>query len=379
MIHGISRSEDEKRRFSLVGGFLGAGKTTLIGKLTQWLQMRGLQVALVTNDQGQGLLDTVSAQAHLERGSVAEVTGGCFCCHLDELVGAISKLEVEARPNIVVAEPVGSCTDLMATVIRPMEQIYESPLTISPLSVILDARRALASLGGRRNKRDFHRDVGYIYRKQIEEAEWLVVNKSDLLAEEDLADLLARINREYSNKRIFVLSAKTGEGLEKWFEALLQSETSGGQAMEVDYQRYAEGEALLGWVNSEAVCEACTELDWERWLSTLGRRVGDLLAEGGHEVGHLKMSVTAEGRRYRVHQVMGGEEIESLNTLSAASKGDGGAPQLLINLRAEGEAKALEALITSAIQEQKNVKVTFVHQAAFQPGAPVPIHRIPAV
>ncbi|MDQ8192749.1 GTP-binding protein, partial [Roseibacillus persicicus] len=175
----ISNQNSNNRQFSLIGGFLGAGKTTLIGKYAQWLQEQGLRVALVTNDQGEGLLDTASAEEALERGlvsnsnglasklesdeasgrlakprsRVAEITGGCFCCRLDELVGTIQQLDEEGRPDVLIAEPVGSCTDLMATVVRPLEQVYETPFALSPLAVVLDARRALASLGGKRSKR----------------------------------------------------------------------------------------------------------------------------------------------------------------------------------------------------------------------------------
>lgn len=403
----VSFSDSGKQQFSLVGGFLGAGKTSLVGKYARWLQEKGLRVALVTNDQGDGLLDTASAREALggdgsteankqvgQAGTsqsvdarVSEITGGCFCCRLDELVNSINELDEQSRPDVIVAEPVGSCTDLMATVLRPLEQVYHTPFALSPLAVVLDARRALASLGGKRSKRDFHRDVGYIYRKQMEEAEWLVVNKADLLDDRDLADLLARIEKDYHSKRVFVVSAKTGLGLEEWFQATLDHVTQGGRAVEIDYERYAEGEALLGWVNSEASCEfgeTVQDLDWGHWLHTLGKAIGDLLDAGGHEVGHFKMSVDNGEKIYRVHQVMGGTEVEEGVGVSPSSKrnqiavGALALPCLLINLRAEGDAKTLEGLVARAIGEQTEVTVTFRNQAAFQPGKPVPIHRIAA-
>ena len=53
-----------KARYIMVGGFLGAGKTTSILRLAEWLTVRGLRVGLVTNDQGGGLVDTALAAAH---------------------------------------------------------------------------------------------------------------------------------------------------------------------------------------------------------------------------------------------------------------------------------------------------------------------------
>jgi G3E family GTPase len=67
----------------MVGGFLGAGKTTALLRLAQHLTAQGRRVALITNDQSYGLVDTVRVRAH---GFPAEeVTGGCFCCRFDSL------------------------------------------------------------------------------------------------------------------------------------------------------------------------------------------------------------------------------------------------------------------------------------------------------
>ncbi len=372
--------EGDGRRLVLIGGFLGAGKTTLIGRFSRWLEERGQRVGLVTNDQGRGLMDTDSARTANRGGAVEEITGGCFCCRIEDLVGAVGRLDATARPDVIVAEPVGSCTDLMATVIQPLERIYHLPFVLSPLSVVLDARRALASLGGRRNARDFHRDVGYVFRKQLEEAEWLVVNKTDLLEAADLADLAARLELEFAGKRIFKVCGRTGEGLEEWFEALLNARSGPAVIMEVDYERYAVGEALLGWVNSEARCAPARnaeEFEWGRWLARIGGRIAAALDTAGHEVGHFKMSVEAGDRRWRLHQVTG-EEVPELHEdiLEMPSATNG---RLLVNLRAEGQAELLEAIVDEAFRSQDEMDVEFLDKAAFQPGKPEPTHRVAAL
>lgn len=370
-------------RFVLVGGFLGAGKTTLIGRLAGWLAGQGLRVGLVANDQGRGLLDTASAwRAVGGRGTgVEEITGGCFCCRFGELVGAIGRLEAGGRPDVIVAEPVGSCTDVVATVLLPLERIHGLRMALAPLSVVLDGRRALAALGGRRSARDFHRDVGYVYRKQMEEAEWLVVNKVDLLEEGDLPDLLERLGKAFSGRRLFVVSGKTGDGLVEWFGAVMEARSEPAAVIEVDYARYADGEALLGWVNSEASCELRSMddmgFDWGRWLAQTGGRIATVLDEERCEVGHFKMSVETGGRRWRLHQTMSGEAPVLIE-----EGGDGGGDEevrLLVNLRAEGDAKRLEEIVDRAFAGQPEVAVEFRERAAFQPGKPQPTHRVAAV
>lgn len=359
------------KRFILIGGFLGAGKTTLIGKFGHWLNSKNLRAALVTNDQGQGLIDTDSARN--TGAEVEEITGGCFCCRLNELVGAINRLDAEVRPDIIIAEPVGSCMDLMATVVLPLETVYQLPFILSPLSVVLDARRALAALGGTRQKRDFHRDVSYVFRKQLEEAEWLVINKIDLLLLQELRDLLDRIGKEYPEKRVFTVSAKTGKGLENWFEALTAHNANPMDLMEVDYERYAVGEAMLGWVNSEANCKPLDKgIDWGIWLKKLGDQIASQLEDSRAEIGHFKMSIEAEGRRWRYHLVMSGEESMLIEEASP----EHGEIRFLINLRAEGNAEKLESIADEAIRCQDSVEVVFRHRAAFQPDEPRPTHRV---
>src|SRR5947209_20288212 len=67
-----------KPRYMMIGGFLGAGKTTAILKLAEHLSAKGLQVGLITNDQSVGLVDTALLASH--GFAVEEITGGCFCC-----------------------------------------------------------------------------------------------------------------------------------------------------------------------------------------------------------------------------------------------------------------------------------------------------------
>src|SRR6476646_1472867 len=96
----------------LVSGFLGSGKTTLIVRAAAILRNRGLRVAAIMNDQDSGLVDTKFAE--MERMDAREVAGGCFCCRFSDLLDAADQLTAY-RPDVIFAEPVGSCIDLSAT------------------------------------------------------------------------------------------------------------------------------------------------------------------------------------------------------------------------------------------------------------------------
>ena len=97
-------------RFVMIGGFLGAGKTTVIGRLARSYVERGNHVGIVTNDQAANLVDTHNFRA--QGYAVEEVPGSCFCCAFNQLADAIGRLTVAERPDVLLSEPVGSCTDL---------------------------------------------------------------------------------------------------------------------------------------------------------------------------------------------------------------------------------------------------------------------------
>ena len=95
-----------KARYVMIGGFLGAGKTTSVAKLARWFCDQGVRVGLITNDQGSHLVDTAMLAT---RGfPVEEIPGGCFCCRFNSLTDAADKLTRDARPDVFLAEPVGS-------------------------------------------------------------------------------------------------------------------------------------------------------------------------------------------------------------------------------------------------------------------------------
>ncbi len=109
-------------RLILVGGFLGAGKTTLLLQAAERLSRRGRRVGLVANDQAANLVD---AELLKTTGSaVAEVAGGCFCCRFPDMIAAMEKLVCDAKADVLIGEPVGSCTDLSATVLQPLKDRF---------------------------------------------------------------------------------------------------------------------------------------------------------------------------------------------------------------------------------------------------------------
>ncbi len=388
----------------MLGGFLGSGKTTTLLRLAQYLQRQKKRVGLITNDQAAGLVDTaLMEELNLP---VREIAGGCFCCRSESLVEALGRLTEESQPEVFLAEPVGSCTDLVATVSLPLERIYKAGYVMAPYAVLIDPYRAMQTLGVE-GESLFSPDVNYIYRKQLEEAEIIVINKTDVVSAERLARLRDALSREYPEAEIMAVASRDGSGLEPLFTALTTREGQTRRVMEVDYERYGRGEAMLGWLNSKAEVRAdsgrqvqpmdneetgtaskklvgrkppgrtvARGIDGNAWLMDLAGRVQSALRVAGVEIAHFKMTLAAEdGQMAAVSLVRTDGEPELRRKLERPlSNGS-----LLVNLRAEGAPELLAATVQEALRRKaRGVSVKLNQTESFRPGQPVPTHRVAA-
>lgn len=359
----------------MIGGFLGAGKTTAVARLAASLHAQGRRVGLITNDQGADLVDTAMLRA---RGfATEEIAGGCFCCRFNSLVEAADKLTTASRPDVFIAEPVGSCTDLVATVTYPLRRIYGDRFTIAPLSVLLDPQRALRIFGLTAG-RSFSEKVLYIYRKQLEEADLIVINKCDSVAAADLARLRETLAREYPHARLLDASARRGDGLDAWFALLTTGEQVARRALEMDYEVYADGEARLGWLNATVQLMCSSEFDANALLSQLARAVQLQLAPTTAEVAHLKMTFSPAGGLNDI-AVVNLVRSDFVPELSLRLDQPCTAGQLIINVRAEAPPATLRAAVEAAVADlalqTPGLAARIDHLEHFQPGRPRPTHR----
>lgn len=362
-------------RYIMIGGFLGAGKTTAVARLAALLHARGQRVGLITNDQGSDLVDTSMLRS---RGfATEEIAGGCFCCRFNSLVDAADKLSAATRPEVFIAEPVGSCTDLVATVTYPLRRIYGDRFRIAPLSVLVDPHRALRVLG-LADGRAFSEKVRYIYRKQLEEADLIVVNKCDSAPADDLARLEAALHREFPHARVLRISARQGDGLDAWFGHLLAREQVARRAMEVDYDVYADGEARLGWLNATVQLTGAAEFDANAVLEHLARDLQARLGAAAAEVAHLKMTFSPDGglNDIAVVNLVRSDFVPELSLRLDQACASG---QLILNLRAEAAPAALKEAVAAGLAALAGrfpgLAPRLDHLEHFQPGRPQPTHR----
>ncbi len=338
----------------VVGGFLGAGKTTLLLAAAQELGKRGLRSALVLNDQGTALVDTELSALHgLNHG---EVTGGCFCCRFSDLIDEMDALR-QYSPDVIFAEPVGSCTDISATTLLPLHE-YSETYRLAPFTVLVDPARARELL-----RDDAESNMKFLFHKQLQEADIVCFAKSDVSP--DYPQIPGRPVRQ--------VSAKTGQGVSAWLDEVLSGKLSAGsRVLDIDYEQYARAEAALAWLNLHVEIELEEAASPAVVLGPLLDRLDSDFTASGILIVHLKAILQSPTGFVKAAICTNGEEpsVEGNLDASPAIKHD-----LLLNLRALGKAEQVQKIVECNLR-LIDAHFTGLEITCFHPAPPNPERRI---
>ena len=187
---------------TVLSGFLGAGKTTVLNHVLN--NREGLRVAVIVNDMSEVNIDADLVRnggADLSRldEKLVEMSNGCICCTLrDDLLAEVRKLADEKRFDYLLIESTGIAEPLPVAATFDFRDVYGESLSdvarLDTMATVVDAARLISDY----SSQDFLRDRGEslgeedertivnLLVDQIEFADVIILNKTDLVSPSDL-------------------------------------------------------------------------------------------------------------------------------------------------------------------------------------------------
>lgn len=344
----------------LLGGFLGSGKTTAIYEAVKYLTKQNIPVAVITNDQGSHLVDG-ELFSHLGIPS-GQVTGGCFCCNYNDLNRTIGHLMTHDRPAVIFAESVGSCTDLVATVLKPLLKQYPewqpTATTFADALLLNDETTA------------FDETIHYIYNKQLEEAQVIVVSKIDRL--KNPTHLQTKLQARFPGKTILYQNSFDKTHIARWLDTLdTTAFTPDLPSLEIDYDTYGAGEAKLAWLDQQLEIESPSQQARHAALALC-----KLIAQTRHPIGHLKFLLDGHTK---ISYTATSAQDPNVAAPDIATPQPAATATLLINARIQTTPETLSKYVKAAlrsIEQRYACSIRTLTESCFQPGYPRPTHRL---
>jgi G3E family GTPase len=348
-------------KLHIVTGFLGSGKTTAIHHGVTLLLKQNIPLAVITNDQGSRLVDgdlfdTLGIPAK-------QVKGGCFCCNYNQLETNIQALARTAHASVIFAEAVGSCTDIIATVLKPLQEYY--PDIHVTISTFTDIRLLKMILEGNHS---FDESVAYIYSKQLEEAEMIIVNKTDTVSKEVIDDIKKQLSARYPGKLLVFQNAFREADIHQWLEILESFERKIlPPSLNVDYDNYAAGEAKMAWYDQQLTIHSKNGVAITLAEELINSIYADIVCSQ-IPIGHVKFLVDGTTKISFTNEH---EKPVKLQPVPSSSI------NILVNIRVQQSPEIVERLVNNIYERFKSkCNLVLTESQVFSPGYPTPIHRM---
>ena len=174
---------------TVIGGFLGAGKTTLLNYILS--ENHGVRAGVLVNDFGAINIDAKLVVG--VEGETVNLANGCVCCSIrDDLVAAcLGLLQQSPPPDILIVETSGVSDPVQVANTFLMPEL-QSRLVLNSILAVVDAEQ-FARLP---------KEEAGLARLQVEAADMVILNKVDLISNEDLNAVKNDIRKISAGSRV---------------------------------------------------------------------------------------------------------------------------------------------------------------------------------
>ena len=173
---------------TVIGGYLGAGKTTLVNHLLR--NAEGLRLAILVNEFGELPIDGDLIEA--EDDNVISLAGGCVCCSYgnDLMMALVDMAKMDPRPDHIILEASGVA--LPAAIGFSVSLLPD--YTLDGIVVLTDAETV--------QERANDKFMGDTITRQLDDADIVLLNKTDLVSEDQKTETLSWLEKQAASSAV---------------------------------------------------------------------------------------------------------------------------------------------------------------------------------
>ena len=337
----------DKIRFMVVSGFLGAGKTTTMIALGEHMNKVYGKVGIIANDLGAQLVDTNLTQ--MSGCTVAEIASGCICYQMDNTVDQIRRLRDKHDAIFVMSDIPGCGVGALDHVYHTLADNNADEFILSPFTVIVDPERLRMIMPERANI-NLPEELVYLLQLQLEEADLIVLNKCDLLTDEEIANYVRFLKAACPGIPLLTISALERTGISELCDFVTTHESALKNFSVRNNKEFEAAEAKLTWYNRRVFFKTNSgaKIDFNQVIEDLVEEIRLGLIERKRNVPHLKLFATSGNGDYNKASLIGVDyDIEYAQQMLRDHKN----ARMIINARAVCESRPLARLIDDAFDE----------------------------
>ena len=174
------------KRFMVVSGFLGAGKTTTMLALAKYMSDHDVNTKIIANDLGaRNIVDAKFTE--LNGGEVTAMTGECICYQTENLVDKLRRFFDYEQADFVMSDIPGCGIGALEHVYYKLDDEYHNEFELAPFMVVTDPVRLRAIMPEHADL-NLPEEMNFLFRAQLKEADAVVLNKADLLTVAEVED-----------------------------------------------------------------------------------------------------------------------------------------------------------------------------------------------
>ncbi|MBR5094083.1 MAG: hypothetical protein IK095_03225 [Oscillospiraceae bacterium] len=331
------------RKFAVISGCLGAGKTSAMMALTRYATEHYGRAAMISNDLGAGVTLADHELAKRSGCRAVQITDECICfCH-DVLTAQLEDLYAEGC-ELVVSDIPGFGVGAQEHVYHGLTESYPGQFALAPFTVLIEPRNVALLREGRAG------DMGHILDAQLREADLIVLSKCDLLDERARETDLAWLAARYPWTQQLAVSARTGQGLDALCRALRDGRAS-LRHPEIDYEAedlQSAMDSLSEYYLQYRALVCCDTFDGDAYLLDLARLIQTEIRAAGCEIPHLKLLAWGAEGDYGKVDLLG---VDSPVEISHRFAGPCTDLAVLLNTSAVCPDRTLDRLIGTAVRD----------------------------